>query len=280
MLPPTAHRSARGVALFALGLVLTTVSCAAPASVPAEGAVARDVEASFDSGTASFDHAAWDRLLAEGTEDGLVDYGHMMEHRGELDAYLDRVAAADLASLSRDHLMALLMNAYNALTVRSILDAWPVDSIRQIDGVWTGATHTVGGHELTLDQIEHNLLRPFWKDPRIHFGVNCASLSCAPLPRWAFTGDEVDEQLEGRTEAFLSSPGNVRIDGDALRVSKYFDWYGSDFTAQGWEPRADTIPAFIARYTRAEVEQFLAAHGDDVPLRFMDYDWSLNDVGE
>lgn len=260
-----------------LWLVLVAVaSCGTPASVPAEGPVADQVEQSFAAGTESFSHEEWDRLLAGGTVDGLVDYDYVHVHRQELEAYLERVARADLASLEADHLMALLMNAYNALTVRSILDAWPVDSIRDIDGVWTGTKHTVGGQELTLDEIEHNLLRPFWKDPRIHFGVNCASMSCAPLPPWAFTGDEVDAQLDERTGAFLSSPENVRIEGEALLVSKYFEWYGSDFTAPGWAPRADTIPAFIAVYTRPEVEAFIEEHDGDPPLEFMDYDWSLN----
>ncbi len=260
-----------------LWLALVAVaSCGAPASEPAEGPVADQIEQSFESGSESFSHDEWDRLLAGGTVDGLADYDYVHVRRQELDAYLERVAQADLASLDPDHLMALLMNAYNAITLRSILDAWPVESIRDIDGVWTEAKHTVGGQELTLDEIEHNLLRPFWKDPRIHFGVNCASMSCAPLPPWAFTGNEVDFQLEERTRAFLSSEDNVRVDGDVLVVSKYFEWYGGDFTAEGWEPRAETIPAFIARYTRPEIATFIDESGGEPPLRFMDYDWALN----
>lgn len=259
-------------------LVVAAASCGAPQSVPAEGPVADQITESLESGSESFAHDEWDRLLAEGTADGLVDYEYMQAHRRELDAYLDRVARANLASLDKDHLMALLMNAYNALTVRSVLDAWPVDSIRDIDGVWTEVKHTVGGQELTLDEIEHNLLRPFWKDPRIHFGVNCASMSCAPLPTWAFTGDEVDAQLDERTRAFLESTDNVQVDGDALVVSKYFEWYGGDFTEDGWEPRADSIPAFLAEYSRAEVTDFIEQRGDDVSLRFLEYDWALNEA--
>jgi hypothetical protein len=271
-----ARHATRSLPLLVLWIVFAAASCFAPRSTPAEGAIADQVQASFDSGTESFDHSTWDHLLAEGTEDGLVDYGYMMEHRGELDDYLDRVAHADLASLAPSELEALLMNAYNALTVRSILDHWPVDSIRDIDGVWSKATHTVGGQELTLDEIEHRLLRPFWKDPRIHFAVNCASRSCAPLPPWAFDGATLDDQLDRRAHDFLSSPDNVRIEGDALRVSKYFDWYGDDFTKPGWEPRADTIPQFVARYSRPEVATFVAEHGGDVPLEHMSYEWSLN----
>jgi len=278
MRPFNSHATRR-LPLVAFWLVFSAASCFAPRSTPAQGPIADQVQASFDSGTATFDHSAWDQLLANGTKDGLVDYSYMMDHRAELDGYLDRVAHANLAALAPPELEALLMNAYNALTVRSILDHWPVDSIRDIDGVWSKATHTVGGQELTLDTIEHHLLRPFWKDPRIHFAVNCASRSCAPLPPWAFTGKDLDDQLDRRARSFLSSPKNVQIDGDKLRVSKYFDWYGGDFTAQGWKPRADTIPQFIARYTRPEVKAFIDQHGGDVPLEFFDYDWSLNAAG-
>jgi len=276
---PLARHASRSLPLLALWVVLSAASCFAPRSAPAQGPIAEQVKTSFDSGTATFDHSAWNQLLAEGTDHGLVDYGYMMEHRAELDGYLDRIADADLASLAPAELEALLINAYNALTVRSILDHWPVDSIRDIDGVWSDTTHTVGGQELTLDAIEHNLLRPFWKDPRIHFAVNCASRSCAPLPPWAYTGPELDDQLDRRAHAFLSSTDNVRIDGNALRVSKYFDWYGDDFTREGWSPRADTIPAFIARYSRPEVASLVAEHDGDVALELLDYDWSLNASG-
>jgi len=267
------------VLLLPLALLLgLSASCGAPASQPASGQIADQVRASLESGAATFNHAALDRMMAEGTHDGLVDYGYFQEHRAELDAYLERVAAADLASLDPDHLMALLINAYNTLTIHSILDHWPVASIRDIDGVWTDIEHTVGGHELTLDAIEHNLLRPFFQDPRIHFAVNCASTSCAPLPPWAYTGEGLEDQLEERTRAFLSDPANVRVDGETLLLSKYFDWYGEDFTKEDWEPRADSIPAFVARYTRPQVRRFLEESDGPPPIGFLDYDWSLNSV--
>jgi hypothetical protein len=123
-----------------------------------------------------------------------------------------------------------------------------VSSIREIDGVWTKTRHRVGGFDLTLDAIEHNLLRPTFKDPRIHFAVNCASNSCAPLPGWAFDGNRLEDLLEERTRSFLTDPKNVRVDGDSLVVSRYFQWYGDDFTKEGWEPRGETIGGFIARY--------------------------------
>lgn len=256
-------------------LLLAPAACTAPASRPAEGAIAEQVAASLASGDEDFDHALWTRLLAEGTQEGMVDYAYFQEHREELDAYLERLAGTDLAALAPGELEALLINAYNALTVRSILEHPDVGSIRDIDGVWDTVTHEVGGYQLTLDEIEHNILRPFFKDPRIHFAVNCASVSCAPLPPWAFEGERLDSQLEERTRAFLSDPRNVRLDDGTLYLSKYFDWYRSDFIAEGWHPRADTIPAFVARYTRQELAERLRS-ADDLEIRHLDYDWSLN----
>jgi hypothetical protein len=202
----------------------------------------------------------------------------MADHRAELDGYLAALATVELASLAPSELEALLINAYNAYTVQSILDHPGVSSIREIAGVWTSATHSVGGFELTLDAIEHSLLRPFFRDPRIHFAVNCASTSCAPLPSWAFTGERLEAQLEERAHAFLGSPDQARMDGETLLLSRYFDWYGDDFVASDWSPRADTIAAFVGRYAPPELAVAIAAAGGDPPLRFLDYDWSLNAV--
>ncbi|MFW6192439.1 MAG: DUF547 domain-containing protein, partial [Gemmatimonadota bacterium] len=278
--PHPQPRPTRAAALLALvaSVLLAAAACGAPSSQALEGPAAGDVEASLEAGTESFTHDGWDRLLEEGTRDGLVDYRYFQRERAELDAYLERVAAVDLASLAPAHLKALLVNAYNAYTIEAILEHPSVASIRDIDGVWTETPRTVGGHGLTLDQIEHNLLRPYFRDPRIHFAVNCASLSCAPLPTWAFTGDGLDEQLERRTRDFLRDPANVRIEDGTLMLSRYFDWYGGDFTDEGWEPRAGTIPAFVARYATDEVAEFVAGRDGRPEVAFLEYDWSLNAV--
>jgi uncharacterized membrane protein YdjX (TVP38/TMEM64 family) len=256
-------------------LVIGVSACGAPVSEPATGRVAEDVRASLEGGSQTFDHGAWDRLLAAGTKDGLVDYPYFQEHAGELDAYLDHLAEADAADLRPHHLKALLINAYNALTIRSILGDPEVTSIRQIDGVWSTVRHRVLRHELTLDEIEHNLLRPFFRDPRIHFAVNCASISCAPLPGWAFDGDALDAQLEERTRLFLSDPENARLEGGHLVLTRYFDWYGEDFVAEGWAPRAESIPLFVAGYGGPEIAAAVDSAGI-TEVRFSDYDWSLN----
>jgi len=257
-------------------LAATTACAAAPSAERATGEVAKAVEASLAGGKERFDHQAWGALLLRGTKDGLVNYPFMQEHRPDLDAYLKGVADAGLSRLAPAHLEALLINAYNAYTVKSILDHPDVSSIRDIPGVWTKVRHRVGGFDLTLDEIEHRILRPFFRDPRIHFALNCASRSCAPLPTFAYDGEKIDEQLEDRTDSFLSDPNNVQVEGTKLLVSKYFDWYGGDFTASGWKGSEKTIVDYIGRYALVEVKEFIAHYKGKPSIDFLDYDWSLN----
>jgi hypothetical protein len=261
------------VALILLSLL---AGCGGPAARRAEGKVAEAVAASLERGSRTFDHADWGRLLAEGTEDGLVDYRFMQQHRADLEAYLRRVGTAQIDALAPSHLEALLINAYNAYTVQSILDHPEVESIREISGVWTRRKHRVGGFDLTLDEIEHNILRPHFRDPRIHFAVNCASLSCAPLPPWSVDGGAVDEQLEARTRFFLRDPENVRFESGELFLSRYFKWYGSDFVSEGWHGAERTVAEYVARYARPEIADRILERGSKVSVSFIDYDWALN----
>ncbi|HVR28415.1 MAG TPA: DUF547 domain-containing protein [Thermoanaerobaculia bacterium] len=281
VMPGSPHSRTPGRRLAAASVVLlasvpTFAACSAPRSRAATGPIAQQVEAAITSGTESFDHAEWDRLLAGGIDDrGFVDYAFFQDHRADLDRYLAAIAEVELSTLAPDHLLALLLNAYNALTIASILDHPTVPSIREIDGVWNSRRHPVGGFQLTLDEIEHTVVRPLFRDPRIHFAVNCASASCAPLPRWAFDGDQLDRQLEERTRQFLSDPSNVRIEGSTVLLSSYFDWYGGDFVAAGWEPRADTVLEFVAAYAAADVAARLRS-AEPLQTRYLEYDWSLN----
>ena len=254
-------------------------ACGAPSAERATGDVARAVEASLRGGTGRFEHAGWGRLLEKGTAGGQVDYGFMRDHRADLAAWLKAAGDASLERLAPAHLEALLINAYNALTVASILDHPGVASIRDIPGVWTKRRHRVGGFDLTLDDIEHRVLRPFFRDPRLHFALNCASRSCAPLPGWAYDGDRLDAQLEERARAFLADARNVRIDGPRLLLSRYFDWYGSDFTAAGWKGTAPSIAAYVARGSSPDVTRFIQSQGGKPSIAFLDYDWSLNAAG-
>ena len=266
------------VGRIACGFLLGATASCAPEARPLEGSVAVAIERALASGQGRFPHAAWGRLLSDGTRDGLVDYRTFASRRAELDAYLAAIAAVDLGALAPGELLALLVNAYNAYTVSSILDHPGVATIRDIPGVWIAARHRVGGHDLTLDEIEHQVLRPYFKDPRVHFAVNCASRSCAPLPPWAYEGDRIDAQLEERRRAFLTDPRSVRIDGERLRISRYFEWYRGDFLAPGWVGSATSLAAYIRPVAAPEVAAFIDRHGGAPAIEFLDYDWSLNSV--
>jgi hypothetical protein len=266
----------RRLAAAAGSLLLSLPISAAPPSRSATGALGAEVRAAIGGGTKRFDHTAWDTLLAGAVNEyGRVDYRFLQKRRSDLDRYLGALAAVKLSRLAPAELEALLINAYNAITVASILAHPSVKSIRDIDGVWDTTRHRVGGFELTLDDIEHTLLRPYFRDPRIHFAVNCASASCAPLPRWAFNGRDLDRQLDARARLFLSDARNATLEGDTLLVSRYFDWYGDDFTAPAWKPRAETVPEFVASYTTPELAARIRA-ATKLDVVFFDYDWSLN----
>lgn len=265
-------------------LLLLTQCSFAPKAKRIEGDVARAVKQGIARGTESFDHSKFDAFLKRHVdiENFRFDYVGAKKQEAELDTYLAQLAAADLATISRDHLFALLVNAYNAYTVKSILGTITPDrpagvaSIRDISDVFSRKQHTVGGFRLSLDNIEHNILRPFFKDPRIHFAVNCASVSCPPLAKEAYTGERLEAQLEAAARRTLQHPNYIRVEDGRLRVTEVMDWYGSDFVNAEFHNSAGSLAEYIARYATDEVKAFIARHVGDPPIRFLDYDWSLN----
>jgi len=267
-----------------LVLVLPLAACGAPTAVALKGEAAATVRRGIASGTGRMDHSRIDRVLKgharnQGTR---FDYAGLRDHPEDLEVYLEEVRKASLASLGRDELLALLINAYNAYTIQSVLETMTpgkpdgVASIRDIPDVFDRRTHRVGGFSLSLNNIEHNLIRPLFKDPRIHFAVNCASIGCPPLPEEAFTGERIEAQLESAARRTLSSPDYVRVEEGHLRVTKLLDWYGPDFVTPGFQGSETTRPRFIRKYASAEVRNWLDTAGPDPPLSFLDYDWSLN----
>lgn len=276
----------RRSALLALFVLLPALAqCSrAPKAQAIEGEVARAVERAIARGTESFNHAKFDAFLRRHVdiENFSFDYAGAKRREAELDEYLAQLAAADLARLSRDELFALLVNAYNAYTLKSILNTMTperpagVSSIRDISNVFGRKEHAVGGFRLSLDNIEHNVLRPFFKDPRIHFAVNCAAVSCPPLAAEAYTGERLDEQLEAAARRTLQQRDYLRAEEGRLLVTKVMDWYGSDFVNPEFHGSAGSLAEYIARYATDEVKAFIARHDGDPPIRFLDYDWSLN----
>ncbi|MBI4350011.1 MAG: DUF547 domain-containing protein [Elusimicrobia bacterium] len=235
---------------------------------------------------AAFDrsHAAFDKVVKQGLNAGRFDYKSLKAAPAPLEDYLREFAAvkpADYEAWPRADKIAFWLNAYNAFTIKAIIDHYPIksnwkaslrypkNSIRQISGVWDELKFAAAGRELTLNAIEHEILRKEFKDPRAHMALVCASIGCPELRAEAYTGAALDAQLDDQTRRFLANPAKFRIDREAGKVyfSPIFKWFAEDF-----KPDA---AAFIAGYLGAEDAAYLK--GGKFKLSYLDYDWSLNE---
>lgn len=232
------------------------------------------------------DHAAWDRFLSaylvvDPAGPNRMRYGAVSApDRRALDGYIQALARLPISQFARPEQMAYWINLYNALTVRVVLDHYPVASIRDIDispglfadGPWDARLVTVEGAPLTLNDIEHRILRPIWRDARVHYAVNCASLGCPDLAREAYRGQGLDARLEAAASAYVNDPRGVSIRSGRAVVSKLYDWFIEDF---GRTPAA--IKRHLLRYADAELKADLTRAGD---LDDVQYDWRLNDAAD
>ena len=238
-------------------------------------------------------HAAWTALLAKHVDlqdaqgrASRVDYAGFARDRGALRAYrgaLARVTRDEFAALPRADQIAFWINAYNAATVELILSEYPkYASIRDYGSLlrspWRKPFVRLLGETLSLDEIEHERLRGprGYREPRIHFAVNCASIGCPMLREEAYTGAKLDAQLEEQTVRFLSdrTRNAARPEAGALELSPIFDWYGDDFAG-------GDLPRFLARYAAVLVRDERKGRRfaeREWKIEFGDYDWRLNDV--
>lgn len=236
----------------------------------------------------SVSHAAFDRLLDQHvTPDGLVDYeGVLASSDSVLVPYLEDLASTDPANLSREGRLAFWINAYNAYTLKLIVDHYPVESINdikpgagpQIPKVNSPFQLDVGAVADTvrsLDEIEHQIIRKRFDEPRIHFALVCAAMSCPPLRNEAYTAERLDAQLDEQADTFLHTAGknDVPVAGneETIRLSRIFKWFDGDFGGS----KAST-QRYIAPYFDGDVREKLEAAAYDVD--YHDYDWSLNDM--
>lgn len=219
------------------------------------------------------DHGKFDALLKAHVKSERVDYAALKDN-ADLKAYVELIGQTDPASLPDDKArLAFWINAYNALTIYAITQHWPkIDSVSSVYpdfGFFKRADHTVGGKKVSLDEIENKIVRPHYKDPRVHAAFNCASISCPPLQPWAFTTAKIDAQLDEAMNAFVRDRARNQIDAQsgAVKLSQIFNWYKDDFTAAGGAAK------YIAdRLDGAEKEAVLKAAKVD----FLEYDWALN----
>lgn len=229
------------------------------------------------------DHSAWTTLLARFLKprpDGVmgVAYGRWKaEGREPLAAYLAMLSGVTVTRLSRRDQFAFWANLYNARTIALVLERYPLASIREINlggslfgsGPWRAKLVKVEGVDLSLDDIEHEILRKLWRDPRVHYAVNCASIGCPDLPREAFTGAALETMLERGARAYVNHPRGVSVAGDAVTASRIYSWFAADFGDQA------ALLAHWRRYAAGPQAQALAQASR---IAGYDYDWRLNTV--
>ncbi len=232
---------------------------------------------------AEIDFTTWDGFLKRHVvvdAEGIHRLNYAAVAAGEEAAVLEDIvgglSAVPVSEFSRNEQFAFWVNLYNAATVKVIVDHYPVETIRDIDispgffseGPWDKELVMVEGEALTLNDIEHRILRPIWDDPRIHYAVNCASIGCPNLAVSAFTGSGLEAQLDAAARGYINDPRGVSITGDRVTVSKIYDWFHEDF---GGNTRS--VLAHLQRYA----EPALAARLQEIgTIEDTAYDWSLN----
>ena len=267
------------IMLGLLGVALLTgVAKAAPGSE-----LLSAWEASVETNAESIDHSAWQGILdtyltSHPSGINRFDYAALKanaEDAARLAGYLTSLQELDPRHYSRQEQQAYWINFYNALTVRVVVDAYPVDSIRDIYqgwlplGPWDDVHAEVAGMPLTLNNIEHGILRPIWRDPRIHYAVNCASHGCPNLSPTVYTAANTETQLEAGARAYINHPrGASFVDDDFLLISSIYEWYVEDFG--GTEK---TVIDHLMQYAEEELAARLKTFSGSIDY---EYDWNLN----
>lgn len=228
--------------------------------------VGKDLFYQMELNESEIDHSQWDVLLKKyvGT-DGLVDYKGFLNDKEELEDYLEYLAQNPPDNSWRvQELLAYYINLYNAYTVNLILDNYPVKSIKDLNRPWTSSFVRVGNEILTLGGVENSILRKM-DEPRIHFAINCASLSCPDLLNEAYQASTIEEQLDRVTHTFINGTKNDLSD-DTINISMIFKWYKKDFKVNG---QKDLI-AYINQYTSTKINH-------NAKVAFKEYHWELNE---
>lgn len=270
--------------LFAVGVVAVALICSGRGSCKAADPVlvGLDVPPADRVSLDQIDHAPWDALLARYVDDvGRVAYGDWKQSNGDvqrLNAYLQVLASGDPSmSATRSAELAFWINAYNAITVRGILREYPTTSIRNHTAklfgynIWDDLQLSVGGKRYSLNQIEHEILRKM-NEPRIHFAIVCASVSCPRLRNEAYKSDRLETQLDNDTIKFYASSTNFRFDRNTntLYLSSILKWFAEDFG----KDRSAQLHR-IAPWMPDDAAKQAAATGSPT-VKYLDYDWSLN----
>jgi hypothetical protein len=264
-------------AVFAVALAAWSGASAAPKAALWERWTAHDA-----ASAAEIDHGPWNRLLAayrnaDASGIALFDYSAVTEaDDAVLGRYLAGLSAVAISRYSRPEQLAFWFNLYNAITVEVVLEHYPVVTIRDIDaayrigGPWRKKRITIEGERLSLDDIEHRIVRPIWRDPRVHYAFNCAAMGCPNLPPAAFTAANTEALLEAAARDYVNHPRGVTVEDGQLRVSKIYKWYRADFGGDD----AGVI-AHLRRYAAPGLRDQL----DGISrIARTSYNWRLNDA--
>lgn len=248
------------------------------------GDLAQYFSANNSNATMTVDHSAWERILSEyvvpsGDRINRFAYGRVSTaDKKALKAHLAALQGVKVTALKADEQRAYWINLYNALTIDVVLDHYPVKTIKDISlgggfftsGPWKKALVTVEGKALSLDNIEHDILRKVWRDPRVHYAVNCASMSCPNLMAKAFTAANLDKMLTKGAQDYVNHPRGVLVRGGRVTLSQIYSWYRADFGANDGE-----VLAHIATFAEPALKKQLA---EARTIGGYDYDWSLNEA--
>ena len=265
-------------AVLALGLLMATPGHAAP-----KAELWPRWETHDPASTQSIDHTLWDKFLKQNLvaphPSGInrVRYtGVAPEHRKALKAYLKNLQSLPISSYNRAEQKAYWINLYNGLTVDLVLSRLPIESIRDVNispglfvrGPWGAKLVTVEGERLSLDDIEHRILRPIWKDNRVHYAVNCASLGCPNLQPDAFTSANTEALLETGAREYVNHPRGLVINNGKLHVSSIYVWFQEDFGGS-----AEGLMEHWSKYAKQVLAEALKSYSGGLEH---DYDWRLN----
>jgi len=233
-------------------------------------------ESSDTKGSKTIDHEEWSLLLKKNvTPEGDVDYHSFIQDSTALIAYLNKLSIhpPDEDNWTEKEQLAYWINAYNAFTIKLIIDHYPLESIKDIgssiqipfvNSPWDIKFIEINGEKLDLNNIEHSILRKKFEEPRIHFAINCASCSCPKLRREAYTALQLEVQLTEQAIEFINDPKRNNITEQQAELSKIFSWFKGDFT------KKSTLKEFINQYSNIKINE-------DTRISFMNYDWSLNE---
>lgn len=218
----------------------------------------------------AFDNSLYAEVLTRFVKGAKVDYPALKNDPLMLNSYIKQLGDLRpyrLEAMKKEDKLALYINAYNAFTLKVIAQNYPVKSIRDIPGVWSRIKFSIAGKELTLEDIEHRILRKEFFEPRIHFALVCASKGCPKLESKPFYAAGLDRQLDGAALKFINDKDKVRLDapGKTLYISSIFKWFGDDFS--------DPVE-FIRSYLSADDSRIIQ---EGVKIRYLNYDWSLNE---